>query len=669
MKKPARPANERQRQETLSSLEILDTPPEERFDRLTRIAQRHFRVPIALISLVDADRQWFKSCRGLDASETAREISFCAHAILGDAVFIVPNALEDPRFSDNPLVVGPPGVRFYAGAPLAARNGMNVGTLCIIDHEPRTLSEDDAAMLRDLADCVERELSDAALLDTAAQVVARDSRLRAVLDTVVDGIVTIDAAGIIETFNPAAERLFGYAAHEVVGNNVKQLMPEPYKREHDGYLSAYMRTGEAKIIGIGREVTGLRKDGSEFPMELAVSGMKVEDRRMFTGIVRDITERKRNDRLKAEFVSTVSHELRTPLTSIRGALGLVASGVLGELPEKSARMVELAVSNTQRLINLVNDLLDMEKLQSGAMDFKFAKLPVRAFIEAAVEDNNPYAAEKRIALEIGELVGDAAVLGDADRLNQVMSNLLSNAVKFSPAGGKVTISAVRLDDIVKISVTDKGPGIPEEFHDKIFERFTQADSSDARQKGGTGLGLSISKAIIEKHQGAVGFDSKAGEGSTFYITLPELGADQHLPSPADAGPRQADDGRPRILYVEDDRGVVDFVSSLIGERAEVIAAKTMAEARRKLAEGAFDLIILDILLPDGSGLDLLPLMKAADGSRLPIIVFSVMEVDDETARQVDRALVKSRTSNKKLLSAVEGLLAKSGRTAAERGAG
>jgi PAS domain S-box-containing protein len=293
MKAPSIPANESERMTALCALEVLDTQAEARFDRITRAAQRHFGVPIALVSLVDAKRQWFKSRQGLDATETPRDISFCGHAILSEEVLYIPNTAEDARFADNPLVTGGPEIRFYAGAPLHAPSRERIGTLCIVDSRPRTMGPEDIAMLRDLADCVEAELERTLLRDKETQMRSVQNRLNAVIDTVVDGIVTIDCHGVIHNFNTAAERIFGYAEAEVIGSNVNILMPEPYRAEHDGYLHSYLSTGIRKVIGIGREVTGQRRDGSTFPMDLAVSEMEINNERMFTGIVRDITGRKR----------------------------------------------------------------------------------------------------------------------------------------------------------------------------------------------------------------------------------------------------------------------------------------------------------------------------------------------------------------------------------------
>ncbi len=310
MQEPATPANEAARLHALRSLNILDTPAEERFDRYTRLAQHILQTPIVLISLIDDKRQWFKSRQGLDATETPRDISFCGHAILGDELFCVQDAASDPRFADNPLVTGAPDIRFYAGAPLALDGGERIGTLCAIDRVPRKISEGQRSALLDLARCVVDELqvqtTRSMLADKEKQLQKSAETVRSIIDTVVDGIITINAQGIIQTVNPTAERLFGYTASEIIGQNVKLLMPEPYQSAHDGFLRNYLSTGVKKIIGIGREVAGRRKDGSTFPMELGVGEMVVDGQHMFTGIVRDITERKLSEIDSARFAAIVS---------------------------------------------------------------------------------------------------------------------------------------------------------------------------------------------------------------------------------------------------------------------------------------------------------------------------------------------------------------------------
>ncbi|MFA7279930.1 MAG: ATP-binding protein [Sterolibacterium sp.] len=347
-----------------------------------------------------------------------------------------------------------------------------------------------------------------------------------IVDSVVDGIVTIDGQGIIQTFNQSASTIFGYTASEVVGQNVRMLMPEPYRSAHDTYLANYRATGVGKIIGNGREVEGCRKDGSTFPMDLAVSLSAHEGQPLFIGLVRDITERKRMERMKAEFVSTVSHELRTPLTSISGALGLVTGGALGAIPDQAKQMLDIAHKNSLRLALLINDLLDMEKLAAGRMPFEMRVESLMPLLEHSLETVRAYGEQYQVRFELVARAEDVNVLVDGIRLQQVMSNLLSNAAKFSPPGAQVEISAHRNGERVRINVIDHGQGISEEFRTRIFQKFSQADSSDTRQKGGTGLGLVISKEIIEHMHGSIGFDSEEGQGTCFYFELPVYEADQ-----------------------------------------------------------------------------------------------------------------------------------------------
>lgn len=344
--------------------------------------------------------------------------------------------------------------------------------------------------------------------------------LRTLLDNVVDGIITIDEVGVVGSFNPAAERIFGYRAEEVVGRNVKMLMPEPTRSRHDDYLARYHHTGEARIIGVGREVEALRKSGERFPMDLAISAIDHRGRPLYIGIVRDITERKRVERMKDEFVSTVSHELRTPLTSIAGSLGLLAGGAMGELPPQVRSMVGIAHKNSERLAHLINDLLDMEKITAGEMEFEIGRHRLMPLVEQALEDNRGYAERCGVRYVLARRVADEAVRVDGGRLAQVLANLLSNAAKFSPEGGVVEVAVTREGGALRIAVRDRGRGIPESFQSRIFQKFSQADASDTRGTGGTGLGLAISKELMERMGGGIGFHSIEGEGSTFYLELP-----------------------------------------------------------------------------------------------------------------------------------------------------
>jgi len=264
----------------------------------------------------------------------------------------------------------------------------------------------------------------------------------------------------------------------------------------------------------------LRTDGSTFPAELTLLRVRSEGPPRFTTYVRDITERQEVERLKNEFVSTVSHELRTPLTSIRGSLGLLDGGILGELPAAARDMVRIACSNTERLIRLINDILDLEKMESGKLDFQLEPLELGTLLAQAVEAHQGYAEECDARVELALEAPGARALVDGDRFLQVLANLLSNALKFSPRGERVTLRLERVGSRLRVSVEDHGPGIPESFRARIFEKFAQADGSDSRRKGGTGLGLSITRALVTQLGGTLDFVSREGVGTTFRVVIP-----------------------------------------------------------------------------------------------------------------------------------------------------
>jgi PAS domain S-box-containing protein len=348
----------------------------------------------------------------------------------------------------------------------------------------------------------------------------REARLRNMFEHAVDGLITIDAAGIVQTYNPACEVIFGYKADEVVGRNVSMLMPEPYHSQHDGYLDNYRHTGRAAIIGIGREVEGRRKDGSQFPMDLSISRFEVGGQTLFSGIVRDITQRKEVERMKSEFISIVSHELRTPLTSIRGSLGLLASDPQADLPRRTMELLNIAHRNSERLVVLINDILDVDKLDAGKMKLTLRSVSLKTVLTDAVSANSAYAARYGVTLSLWLEPDLPQVTADPDRLMQVMANLLSNASKFTRAGTSVDIRAERKDTRVRISVRDHGEGIPEKLKAVIFDKFSQGDYSNSRDRTGTGLGLGIARQIAHLMDGEIGFTSEPGKGATFHVELP-----------------------------------------------------------------------------------------------------------------------------------------------------
>lgn len=452
---------------------------------------------------------------------------------------------------------------------------------------------------------------------------------QAILDNVIDGIITIDDRGIVQSFNRASERIFGYTADEIVGQNVSLLMPEPYHSEHDGYLQNYHATGVARIIGSGREVEGLRKDGTVFPMDLAVSRSAHHGQPLFIGLVRDITERRRIDQMKTEFVSTVSHELRTPLTSISGALGLVVGGAVGELPAQAKPMLDIAYKNSKRLALLINDLLDMEKLLAGKMHLDLQTQALMPLVEQTLESVRAYGEQYQVAFNLVERADDVQVRVDSGRLQQVLTNFLSNAAKFSPSGASVEVAVRRHKNVVQLEVTDQGPGIPAEFHGRIFQKFSQADSSDTRQKGGTGLGLAISKELVERMNGLIGFDSEEGQGARFYVQLPVWQPFEIAPPLADALVL----GAPRLLVVEDDADIASLLSMMLRRAGYLVdVANTGELALDYLANNDYAAMTLDLMLPGQSGVALIRQIRSqAETEALPIIVVSAFTEDGKLA--------------------------------------
>ena len=399
MIEPPLPDNEIKRITSLLRLKILDTPPEERFDRITRLVKAFFNAPIVLVSLVDSDRQWFKSCQGLNVTETPRNISFCGHAIIEKHIFIIEDATKDPRFSDNPLVTGSPDIRFYAGAPLSSIDGNRVGTLCIIDDKPRKLSAKQQKELRDFADIVENELN---LMDINASI-----------------------------------------NQEVELNSAK-----------------------------------------------------------------------------SKFLSVVSHELRTPITIIKEGISIIQDDTITPLTEKQNKFAALVMRNANRLMRLINNVLDFQKLDAHKMQYNIQAVSMDDVIQEALSSMAIKA--KLAGLRLTSCIpGKLPSLNiDRDRMLQVLYNLLDNAIKFSSAGSEVQLRVLIEKNVFRVEIIDTACGITWEDIPKLFKSFNQVGSFSERKTGSSGLGLVISKNIITDLGGTMDVISEFGKGSTFYFTLP-----------------------------------------------------------------------------------------------------------------------------------------------------
>jgi signal transduction histidine kinase len=314
-----------------------------------------------------------------------------------------------------------------------------------------------------------------------------------------ESVIVVGTDGVVQFANEAALKLFDKDREQFLGSRF-------------GFA---VKAGEILQIGIPRR-------GEQRIGELRVVDCEWSGRPAYLVVVLDISERKRVERLKDEFVATVSHELRTPLTSIAGSLGLLAGGAVDKLPDSALRLITIAHSNCQRLVRLVNDILDIETIESGAIAFDVARIDVRGLVEQVVEANQMNAEEQGVRLRLDAAATAVEVEADPDRLAQALTNLLSNAIKFSAPRQEVTVAVEDTGAAARISVQNRGAGIPEAFKSRVFEKFAQADSSDARTKGGTGLGLSIVKQIVTRLGGEVAFEEAPGGGTVFHVELPRL---------------------------------------------------------------------------------------------------------------------------------------------------
>jgi PAS domain S-box-containing protein len=411
------------------------------------------------------------------------------------------------------------------------------------------LSADNAEIQAQLAEQLD------SLLDAHREVQAAGRKLRLFSERAPISVFELDPGATILDMNPAAENLFGYAAPELVGRSWIAMVLGPEERVR-------AQTWWPGFVAAGKPVTliaeqCLRRDGLELACEWTLTPLSDEEGRVNSIVLqgRDITQARAAERMRSEFTSTLSHELRTPLTSILGSLQLLRSGALGDMDRDQGELVEVAERNGQRLLDLINEVLDIEKIESGRLTLMPEPMPIDSLLNESVRLNQGYADRFRANLALHGAVPGVIVRADRKRLMQVMTNLLSNAAKFSPPNSAVDVSVSRPGDTVRVEVSDRGPGIPEAFRSKIFGRFAQADSADSRIKGGTGLGLAISKRLIELMQGRIGFEDRPGGGTTFFFELPVLSSAE-----GEA------DSAVRVLLTEPDSVTAEYLTMVL-ERA------------------------------------------------------------------------------------------------------
>lgn len=506
------------RREAVERLKPLETGPEGCFDRLICLARRVFRVPLG----------WF-GCRDAFALQAAL---LQAQSDLGEGVVLVAGGrllhanhafsqitgytLAELRELEDLSVLALPDGRAWLSERIAreapacgeddrcefslrCKSGLTVQLE--VAAKSTTLHARPALVL------LVRDVTDSRR--TTAQLRESEQRFRHLAEATFEAIA-LSEDGIVIDVNPAHVRMFGYEPEELIGRSGFHLVAEEARAE----VTRRVLAADDRPY----EVLCRRKDGTTFPAEVRAGSYHHEGRVVRVSAICDVTERRAVDRLKEEFLSVVSHELRTPLTSIRGSLGLMASGKLGALEPRAEHLLTIAVNNAERLVRLINDLLDIERLEAGKCSLVVSEASLDDLMARAVEVVRHLAERSQVHLEVAPAAG--TLWGDADRLEQLLTNLLSNAIKFSPPGGVIRLGAERQEAEWRLTVSDQGRGIPNDKLEFIFGRFQQVDASDSRQKGGTGLGLAICRSIAQQHGGRIWAESTPGEGSTFIVCLP-----------------------------------------------------------------------------------------------------------------------------------------------------
>jgi signal transduction histidine kinase/ActR/RegA family two-component response regulator len=503
--------DETERLKALRGYDLLDTDAEEGFDSLTRLAAGIFDVPISLISLIEEKRQWFKARFGLEASQTRRDVSFCAYSVENREMLVVPDATKDERFAQNPLVTGPPHIRFYAGAPLFSEEGFVLGSLCVIDKRPRRPNKDQLERLRDLANLAVDQM-----------------KLR---------------------------------------RSVSQL------------------SVQAKELARARD-----KARSETANTQAV-------------------------------LANMSHEMRTPMNGITGFTGLLKKT---ELAPQQRHYVKLIEQSSVFLLGIINDVLDLSKIRAGQLHLDNSPMSPRECLETCVEAMRVQLSGKPVSLETQvDASVPACLLGDGNRLRQVLMNLLSNAVKFTEKGF-VRVSVEATHDVKRpkywelaFCVSDTGVGMSEEALSRIFQPFVQAERSTTRKFGGTGLGLTICRMLVEMMGGSIGVESERGKGSTFRFTIRcrQSAREAESPCPEKTGPEAADAtfGRRHplsVLVVDDSLINRELLVTMLADYGyEPASAESGKEAVAAAKECAYDLILMDLRMPEMGGVEATVLIR------------------------------------------------------------
>jgi PAS domain S-box-containing protein len=628
------PANEPRRLAALRALHLLDTPPEERFDRIVRLAARVLNVPMAVVVLVDEKRVFIKARHGFDFTEIPCEFSFCPTTISDNRQFVVPDAKADDRFANNPFVVNSPNIRFYVGDPIAAADGSLVGALCVMDHQPRVPSAEDLAVLHDLAQIAQIEVNHGELTSaykiqqqTEEKLRASETRFRDVVDLPGKFVWEITLEGKTLYISERVQEVLGFTVEEMKQRGFfENLVPEDAAIASTKFYLAAQKSERFTDL----EFRAQTKSGEALWLAARGAPMFGNDGKTLTGyrgICEDITERKQiqqeviaakeaaesANKAKSEFLANMSHEIRTPMNAIVGMTGLLLGTTLNSEQRDYAQTIR---SSADTLLTIISEILDFSKIESGKLELEAHPFDLPIVVEEAIDCVAIQCGEKGIDL-YWSIAPDVPLgfNGDVTRMRQILVNLLANAVRFTAKGDvSITVTRAENDDaqpFVLFSVRDTGIGIPADKIDRLFQSFSQVDASTTRKYGGTGLGLAISRKLAEIMGGSIWVESEEGKGSTFQVALPL----EEARGPKPLEPNAILKGKTLIIAAKHP-GVRHMIDSLVTSWGMITeTAATGAEVIDKLRNGlAFHAAVIEDELPDTSGKDLVQEIRRQRGA-------------------------------------------------------